>query len=192
MKRPGSLAAGGCRSALVDSPGGLHRLGFASALAVICALAAGGLSPARALAASPSTLAWSTSVLVDSQAPFAATSEVTDVSCVGSSLCVAVGAGGKVVTSTDPADGGTATWTVARVDSENSLTSVSCPSVSLCLAVDSAGDVVATTNPTGGASAWKVEHVDNATVLCGTSDQCQASLDDVSCPSASLCVAVDY
>ena len=104
MKRPGSLAAGGCRSALVDSPGGLHRLGFASALAVICALAAGGLSPARALAASPSTLAWSTSVLVDSQAPFAATSEVTDVSCVGSSLCVAVGAGGKVVTSTGVSD----------------------------------------------------------------------------------------
>ncbi|MHB8506347.1 MAG: Ig-like domain-containing protein, partial [Acidimicrobiales bacterium] len=50
----------------------------------------------------------------------------------------------------------------------------------LCGAVDASGNVVSSTNPPGGASAWTAANVDGTNFLHG-----------VSCPSVSLCVAVD-
>ena len=111
------------------------------------------------------------------------------VSCPSTSLCVAVGDRGSLATSTDPTDGRSA-WSVAEVDGTNALDGVSCPSVSLCVAVDRAGDVVTSTNPTGGASAWTVTHVDSGS-SSPAFGQSFGWLDGISCPSVSLCVAVD-
>ena len=53
------------------------------------------------------------------------------------SLCVGVGPDGKIVSTLDPADGPTATWTVAGVDGQNTIQAISClDSPSLCVAVD--------------------------------------------------------
>jgi hypothetical protein len=51
----------------------------------------------------------------------------------------------------------------------------------VCVASSSnQGDVVASSNPTGGTRAWAFTKVDGKTALNG-----------LSCPSVSLCVAVD-
>lgn len=100
------------------------------------------------------------------------------VSCPSSDLCVAADYSGNVVTSTNPT-GGTAAWTLTKVDGTNQLVSLSCPSTQLCVAGDTYGNVVTSTNPTGGVSAWTV------TPLGGF------GLFGLSCPSSSLCVAVD-
>src|SRR6478736_6537621 len=84
-------------------------------LAAIAALAASGLFSAQALASAP--FAWSSQTLIDSQAPYGATVELTGVSCPSATLCVAVDDVGKVLTSTD----GGASWTPARVDANNFL-----------------------------------------------------------------------
>jgi hypothetical protein len=89
----------------------------------------------------------------------------------------------------------------------NSLRAVSCPSKSLCATVGNSGDVVVSTKPTGGSSAWKRKNVDNEPLL---SVSCQPThpskpanwssassidgtnaIEGMSCPSTSLCVAVD-
>ncbi len=107
------------------------------------------------------------------------------VSCPSASLCVAVG-NSSLATSIDPT-GGRSAWSDAEVDTANVLDGVSCPSVSLCVAVDSEGDVVTSTNPTAGASAWTVTHLDSSSAV----GQPVGWLDGISCPSVSLCVAVD-
>jgi hypothetical protein len=73
------------------------------------------------------------------------------------------------------------------------LSGVSCVSRSLCVAVDAGGNVLRSTDP-GGAGAWSATAVDTGEFYCGyhgTPGQCPLSLSGVSCPSASLCVAVD-
>ena len=99
-----------------------------AAAAILCAAAVGSFPPASAVAASP--LGWSTPVLVDNQGPFASTTEVRGMSCPNTSLCVGVGPDGKIVTTLDPADGPTATWTVAGVDGQNTIRAISCPQAS--------------------------------------------------------------
>jgi hypothetical protein len=108
------------------------------------------------------------------------------VSCPSVSRCVAVGSGGNVVTSTDPT-GGQSAWTVTNVDGYNPVSGVSCPSASLCVGVGgysglhgsyNSGYVLTSTDPTG-AHSWRVSTVDTI------------GLSSVSCPSVSLCVAVD-
>jgi hypothetical protein len=114
--------------------------------------------------------------------------QLTDVSCAGTSLCAAVG-DGDVATSGDPAD--SRTWTARTVDSTNTLSAISCPSADLCVAVDDGGNVATSTAPTTGA--WTLTHVDNALYACSRSggNCAQAPLTSVSCPSTTLCVAVD-
>jgi hypothetical protein len=105
---------------------------------------------------------------------------ISGLACPTDSLCVAAGSygtagGGNVLVSTDPT-GGVSAWTKV---SELPGTAVSCPSVTFCA---SAGDqrVATSTNPTGGAGAWSTVEIDRLHTLRG-----------VSCPTASLCVAVD-
>jgi hypothetical protein len=108
------------------------------------------------------------------------TNDLHGVSCPSVALCAAVDARGFVVVSTNPSGGPTA-WTATTIDATNVVHGVSCslgPQSPLCVAGDSAGSVVASTDPTGGAAAWA------ATSVAGN------SLQDVSCPSALLCVAV--
>jgi hypothetical protein len=118
--------------------------------------------------------AWSRTVGVDEFGH-----AVAGMACISAPLCVGAGAGGDVVTSTNPT-GGAAKWTAANVDGERNLFGVACPSTLMCVAVDIEGDVVTTSNPTGGALAWTSTNVDGANTLYA-----------VSCPSVSLCVAVD-
>ena len=113
------------------------------------------------------------------------------VSCPSASLCVAFDSAGNVVTSTDPT-GGAGAWAITNVDGANPLTGVSCPAASLCVAIDRGGNVVTSTDPTGGASAWHVVPVDTKGVFCaGFFGEVCFGLTGISCPSASLCVAVD-
>jgi len=119
---------------------------------------------------------------------------LTGISCPSASLCVAVDQEGDVVTSTDPT-GGASAWRVAHVNGIYSFdfASVSCPSMSLCVAVDTSGNAVSSADPTGGPSAWNAVHADPTMLSCGPhgSNECQAPLLSVSCPTASLCVAFD-
>ena len=57
--------------------------------------------------------------------------------------------------------------------------SLACPSVSLCVG-GGIGDVITSTDPTGGSATWKRVDADP-----------QNSISRVSCPSTSLCVAID-
>jgi hypothetical protein len=115
--------------------------------------------------------------------------DLTGVSCTSSSLCVAVDTNGSVWSSTRPL-GGSPAWQRAHVDSASGLTAVSCPSLSLCVATDkSGGNLFVSANPTGGTRAWVAAHVepaDNGMVHTAV------LLPSVSCPSVSLCVAVDF
>ena len=117
--------------------------------------------------------------------------ELAAVSCASASLCVAAG-GGVVLTSTRPT-GGPGAWTVGHLNL--SANAVSCRSASLCVAVGSAGRAVISTDPTGGTAAWTPVQVPTSVPAeCGKNGpgmDCQADLEGVSCPSVSLCVAVD-
>jgi hypothetical protein len=114
----------------------------------------------------------------------------SSVSCPTSGLCVAVGAGGTVVTSSSPT-GGTSTWTVAHVDGANWVTAVSCPSSDFCIAVDQVGNVITSSTPLGGPSMWTVAHVDGSNCAVSTTKPASCFLTGVSCPTVALCVAVD-
>ncbi len=114
---------------------------------------------------------------------------LTGVSCADPTLCVAVDQSGDVVTSTDPG-GGAGAWMLSGIDGEVSLTGIACPDEQLCVAVGGVvptpdpssglyGVVLTSTDPTGGPGTWKVTSVD------------VYSLSAISCPSPSLCVALD-
>lgn len=110
---------------------------------------------------------------------------LSGVDCPTESLCVAVGSFGTIATSTSPAARRPA-WQVAypTAPGKGADTDVSCASEHLCVVVGFEGGVLVSTNPTGGAGAWSMTNVnvahDNAIHLTG-----------VSCPSTSLCVAVN-
>jgi hypothetical protein len=71
------------------------------------------------------------------------------------------------------------------------MTSISCPSTTLCVAVDGAGDVISSPDPTGGAAAWTAAHVDPSPTQNNTDNAGSVLVRGVSCPSTTLCVAVD-
>ena len=90
--------------------------------------------------------------------------------------------------------GGAGAWSRASIDSPQQLTGISCPSISFCVAVDLGQDVITSLNPTGGAGAWTAARADTGN---GSARNLHArritpaDLAAVSCPSSSLCVAVD-
>ena len=100
------------------------------------------------------------------------------VSCASPTFCAATDYSGDVVTSTDPADGVAATWTMTaqNVDGGMALTDVSCPAVSLCVAVDGTGTtsgpyhVMVSKNPLGDASHWTPITLPSGTYV----DRCRA------------------
>ncbi len=148
---------------------------------VLCALCVASLGLALLAASSAvafSPLSWSAPALIAHQQPWG--SGFPDaVSCPSTGLCVAVDKVGNVLTSTDPT-GGTAAWTVTKVDPSRNIAGVSCPSIEFCVAVDQHGNLLTSINPTGGAAAWTV------TSIAGIE-----SFEGVSCPSSGLCIAVD-
>jgi hypothetical protein len=119
------------------------------------------------------------------------------VSCVGGSLCVAVGAMDTVATTRSPT-GGAAAWHVAYptyaepkpscleegesaascAEPRGAIDGVSCATELLCVAVGYEGGVWISTDPADGR--WTV----------GDTGHGPPHLTAVSCPSTSLCVAV--
>jgi hypothetical protein len=137
------------------------------------------------------------------QAPF------LGVSCTSVSWCVAWDEAGYLFTSTAPALGG-AGWRETRIiaPTEYRLDAYSCPSASLCVAVGHQGEVLTSTDPAGGPDAWQHALVDSGPCPPGagpgapTGRLCHDKLDgtgpprprwlqEISCPSVSLCVAGD-
>lgn len=128
-----------------------------------------------------------------------------DISCPSVSFCAALADHGSIATSTEPT-GSASAWAVTRVDHHNS-DAISCPTASFCAVVDEAGNLLTSTDPSGGRSAWKSAHIASTRVrpprvvqinghkvrIPPRFDQfrSEAVLTDVSCPSPSLCVAVD-
>ena len=126
------------------------------------------------------------------------------ISCPTERLCVAVGGNNTIVSSDDPARGGSA-WRIVRpgggfqipfsTPSSASTSSsrygggqirgVSCPSTGLCVAASFEGDVYSSTNPTGPVAAWKV-------VPLSAENEPNVHMGGISCPSPSLCVAAAY
>jgi hypothetical protein len=125
-----------------------------------------------------------------SLAALATTPSIQGVACPSVSLCVAVGANADgasdVLTTTDPT-GGTTAWTATRPPQDDYYYAISCPSTSLCVAGGrragadgGAATIFTSTEPTSGANAWI-----RADVAAGFE-----TVGSVSCPSASLCVAM--
>ncbi len=105
-----------------------------------------------------------------------------DISCPSLHLCAAVdGGAGEVATATEPR-GGPRAWRGAEISpagnftAEGSLGFVHCDFATLCIAADNLGHVYSSSHPTGGPSAWSAAAF---------------NLTDVSCPSRSICVAVE-
>jgi hypothetical protein len=127
-------------------------------------------------------LSWGPPRLVDHAAPFSNPAALNGVSCPSASLCVGVDDLGSVASTTDP-QAPHPTWKLtAPVEQDVTFYSISCPSVHLCVAVNQAGGagerarIAISTDPTGSAAEWKV------------SDGNYNSLENVVCPSTSLCV----
>jgi hypothetical protein len=118
---------------------------------------------------------------------------VAVLSCPTVSFCAAIGDDGNVLVSSKPL-GGAHAWTTSQVDAYP-LTSIACPSSRLCVAVDDAGDVATSTDPAGQPSSWTVTDVDNTVgPQCGKyvpGVGCRLGLSAISCPTLSLCVAID-
>ena len=154
----------------------------------ILAVLAGAVSlaaPAGAAAATSSSgpLLWTAPAPVD-QNP------LDSLTCVSKRLCVGVDGNGGVVWSTNPT-AGPGRWQRSGVDGNREFTGIACPSALLCVGVDSAGNAVTSTDPTGGRSDWTVARIDTNQVQGNTDNAGSILLRGVSCPSTSLCVAVD-
>jgi hypothetical protein len=104
-------------------------------------------------------------------------SEIEQISCPATTLCVAVDSSGHILYSTKPAEPSTWHKITPTAGEGGLLGSVACPSTSLCLVSDSAGTVLTSTNPAGGSGAW------TATKLAVTPNL-------VGCESSTLCIAV--
>jgi hypothetical protein len=61
--------------------------------------------------------------------------------------------------------------------------------VNFCALTDNVGDVATSTDPGNAQASWKLAHIDHQTTLFW--DDSPVMLDDISCPSASFCLAVD-
>ena len=98
------------------------------------------------------------------------------VDCPSRYLCVAVTAGGEVITARNPTRA--SSWAATVVNSNASLNAIACPSSSLCLTGDSLGSIETSRDPTGGVADWPAQSVDPGD-----------SINALACSSTRLCVA---
>jgi hypothetical protein len=146
-----------------------------------------GAPPSTAAAAAPPV--WSAPTLVDHAPPFGSPHELTAISCPSDTLCVAVDGEGFGVTSHDPT-AATPTWSLPQpvVSTGGWLTSIACPSISLCVAVTGSGTVQISNDPAAESPTWSEPTMIDP-VPDGTPPN---NLSSISCPSAALCVAVNW
>jgi hypothetical protein len=105
------------------------------------------------------------------------------------SFCAAVDISGNVATSTHPT-GGASAWHVGHTAAF--FNGISCASSSLCVGVDNDGNVVSSTDPASSKPTWKLADVEPTPSSCADGDQsCPIGLQNISCPSSSLCLATD-
>jgi hypothetical protein len=169
-----TAVAGDRNHAMMD-----RSLRFAALIAIL----AGALAvPAVAGAAS---IHWNKAVRIEPSKD----GGVSAVSCPTTTECLAVDASGNLIVSTKPT-GGNGSWAPpAKIDPNGGgMTGISCPTVKLCVATDSGGDVVSSTDPLGGAKFWSRPVRADATAAAGGGS---AGLTGISCPTVTLCVAVD-
>src|SRR5579872_7069854 len=118
---------------------------------------------------------------------FAAIGAPYEIACPSATLCVGVGVGGEIFTTTDPG-GGASTWNqTALAGGPHSFNAISCPTVSLCVVTDVAGTVTTSTDPTGGAGAWSTAGLGHhlGSVICSAAPLCFASAFDGTVLSSS-------
>ena len=123
-----------------------------------------GLEASATSPASPPTPFWNSPVDVNS------TRAIDAITCVSSTLCVAVGASGYATIYN-----GTSWSTPADVDSTRTMDAVSCVSSTFCVAVDTAGYAVIY-----NGSSWGTP----------TDIDSTRSINAISCASSTFCVAV--
>ncbi len=121
--------------------------------------------------------------------------QLWSMSCPSISLCVTGDDQGDIFSSTNPT-GGAHAWKMTPISDGNSfdyqsgISDISCPSVSLCVGVDQVyGNAFVTADPAGGARAWSSTPLDRGNT--GGPGVPSQTVDRVSCPSVSLCVAID-
>jgi hypothetical protein len=112
---------------------------------------------------------------------------VSGISCPGASECVAVDTDGDGITY-DPR---TATFIKRRifVEEGEALTGVACSSTVQCTAIDNDGSQI-TFQPRTGKQITATR-IDASVGLDAPSGDSDDELDDISCPSATICVAID-
>jgi len=144
------------------------RAAAATAAALLLAFTAGA-----ALAGGEPAPVWAAPVAGADTSP-----PPTALNCVSTTACVGVDSTGHAFSSVTPATGG---WTTVDAGvGGTSLNGVSCVPGGACVAVGNAGKVTVL-SAIGGT--WTVH-------AGGTIDGSNA-LDDVACPTATLCIAVD-
>lgn len=121
----------------------------------------------------------------DHQLPSVGESPLFDISCPSTSLCVAVGGGNTLTSSTNPT-GPADNWSViypggAGPPNQSGIKGVSCPSPQLCVAVSFEGFILTSTNPTGGLGAWSIADLSPSGP--------RTHLYGISCPSPTFCAA---
>ncbi len=153
---------------------------------VLCAtLSLGFVVAGPARGAGP--LLWSAPQQADHEAP-GSSSQLVSLSCPTVSFCAAADDKGNVLTTTHPT-GGYSAWRTVHVAS--SALSISCPSAAFCVAGDGSGDVLTSTDPAGGVGEWKTVHVAATAIGGGGCGNGIGACHAVSCPSRSLCLAID-
>jgi hypothetical protein len=170
----GPFAGGGrwTPTSSVDAAGALEAVSCASAQ--LC-VAVGGGDIAVSTSPSAGARAWK---VVGVERQFSDGGSLSSVSCPAPTLCVAGDADGDVVTATVPT-ASAAAWTITKVDpnAEGGTIRLACPVVSLCVGVDGTGGVLTSTDPSSPAGTWQLTRLPSG------------RLDQLSCPTSSLCVA---
>jgi hypothetical protein len=125
--------------------------------------------------------------------------------CASERLCLIVGSLGRAIVSADPTAGPSA-WRTWQLDTEDCpqacrsqgsdfgsplIQAVTCPAESMCLAGDLLANILSSTQPAGALTPWPVAWKDPKQTSCAGSG-CPAPIQDVSCASVDLCVAVDF
>jgi hypothetical protein len=119
---------------------------------------------------------------------------IQGVSCPTTSFCAAFQIGGTYLLTANPtAD---SSWRAMDITEENDgATGLSCPSAEFCAVVDSRGDVITSADPSSPVPSWRTAHVDIEPVSPGAGVALNGpgsiGIEGISCPSTTLCVAVD-
>jgi hypothetical protein len=165
---------------------------FDGRVVVLAAMVAAVLS--ALLGASPAaaaSLSWSAPIKVDRPH-----GQLNSLSCASPSFCVAVDLGGNALTFNGRS------WSKpVRIDPEVSFgpigssgpagLSVSCPVRTFCVAVDEHGRALTYSGHSWGAPALIDDGAKNPELESVTGQPTYVGLRDISCPSASFCIAVD-